>query len=158
MSQKWVAVPWEEFEELKAGNLNLDERDREQQGGGDTPALSIEILLATIPRQYHRQATAILNHIQKAQNLSWNKEGELLVDGKVIPHTHISDLIKDSFYKYKHWEPEAVDIFYKELAKSNLPAGLVRNQERRTALLLARSQNNLPGPPGVLASTWLTWK
>lgn len=150
MSQKWVAVPWEIFSQSSRNTAPQET----QQVGGIIPPLPAEVILTNISKKNRKEAATILNHIEKAHNLSWNKKGELTMEETVIPHTHINDLLKDAFYNYKHWKPEGVDIFYKELAKSDLPSGLIRNLKRR-ALLESYKQNK---PPGVLASTWLSWK
>lgn len=149
MSQKWVAVPWDKFQELTSQEF------QEQTGGSPKPqSLSTETLLGSIPKRNRREAAAILSYIEKSPNLSWSQQGELVVEGQIVPRTHVSDLLKDAFYKHKNWEPEGVNEFYRELAKSNLPTALIRNQERR-ALLETYKQAK---PPGVLASKWLAWK
>lgn len=148
MTQKWVVLPWEKYQQL------LKDEENSPLEGGSAARLPIEDLLTSVPKQTRRDAAAILNHLRKSPHLSWNEKGELMVGSSVVPHTHVSDLLKDAFYSYKHWTPEGLETFYRELAKSNLPTGLIKNPERR-ALLERYKQAK---PPGVLASTWLTWK
>lgn len=156
MTQKWIAVPWENYQQLCKENSQQEGGGEGGGGGGGAEAvrLSAEDLLMSVPKQNRREAAAILNHIEKSPHLSWNEKGELLVENSIVPHTHVSDLLKDAFYNYKHWTPEGVETFYRELAKSNLPASHIKNPERR-ALLEKYKQAK---PPGVLASSWLTWK
>lgn len=141
MSQKWVVVPWEKF--------------TNQTGSGERATiLSIDSILSTLPKQAKRDASAILQHVQRTPDITWNEKGELVLKEQPIPGTHISDLLKDAFYKYKNWKAKGADSFYRSLAESNLPQGLIHNPERR---ILLESYKH-PKPPGTLAKTWLTWK
>ena len=150
MSQKFVVVPWDRYLLLTEDRPPSQSKD---QVGAGTSSLSVQDILNAVPKQNRRDAEAILHHMQRAPNIYWNDKGELVVNEETRTHTHINDLLKDAFYKYKHWEPEGVNVFYQTLAESNLPAGLIKNPERRKLLQTYKD----PRPPGVLASSWLTW-
>lgn len=147
MTQKWAVIPWEKYV------LEQNGAECMQTGEGES-SMSMETLLLGIPKQARREATAILQHIQNTPNISWNLRGELIVNGEVLPNTHVTDLIKDSLYQYKKWKPKGIIEFYRALAESNLPLGLVRNAERRE--LLESFKN--PRPPGIPAGKWMTWQ
>lgn len=149
--QKWVAVPWDTYEKLTKDSSEIDSED---QSGTGTSALSVETIVAAVPKNNRRDATTILHHLERDPNITWSHKGELIVKGETKHNTHLVDLLKDAFYKFKHWEPEGVHDFYRALAESNLPVGTIKNLDRR-ALLESYKQ---PKPPGVLASAWLTWK
>ena len=142
MTQKWVVVPWEQFNTVVPS------------GSGAVAKLSTDSILAAIPKQSRRDASAILQHIERTSDISWNDKGELVLKGKVVPYTHISDLLKDSFYQYKNWSAEGAPVFYQALAESNIPLGLIHNQQRRTLL----EGYKHPKPPGIQESTWVKWK
>lgn len=145
MTQKWVALPWERYTALR------EDKDPDDT---DTGGLSVDDILTAIPKQNRREAAAILQHIQRSKDISWNSKGELIIHGEVQPRTHILDLLKDSFYQYKNWRPEGIESFYQALAESNLPRRLIRHPERRSLLDLDKN----PRPPGVLAPAWISWK
>lgn len=144
MTQKWAVIPWEEY--------TAKEEDTTQTGKGE-PSLSMDTILLGIPKQGRRDAGAILHHIQNSSDISWNTRGELVLHGTVIPNSHIADLLKFSLFQYKSWKPTAITEFYRALADSNLPAGLIRNLQSRTLL----EKYKTPQPPGIRASKWLTW-
>lgn len=144
MTQKWAVIPWEEY---------LASKHDEQTGKGD-PALPIDTILLAIPKQGRRDASAILHHIQNSTDISWNSRGEVIVQGSTIPNTHIADLLKFSLFHYKTWKPVGITEFYRALAQSNLPAGLLRNTESRALLEKIKSSQ----PPGIRAASWLTWE
>lgn len=145
MSQKWVVVPWEQYQSPQPQTGGLVQR---------TSGLSRDSVLAAIPKHSRRDAQAILQHIERAPDIAWDDKGQLVVKGETVLRSHITDLLKDAFYKYKNWEAEGASTFYRALAESNLPAGLVHNPERRA--LLERYKH--PQPPGILASSWLSWR
>ena len=54
----------------------------------------------------------------------------MVYNGKVVPKTHIIDLINDGMVSRKH-APVGIDLFYKTLAEINLPEGLLANDNRK---------------------------
>ena len=143
MSRKWVLVPWEKHQK------GLGEEKIEDSAEAKLPT---ELVLAGVPKLYKRQAIALIQHIEHTAKIAWNAQGEVILNGTVILGSHITDLLKDTFRKYKNFNPKGVEQFYKTLAESNIPKGLIGNFERR-ALLVENSK-----PPGVPDNAWLSWK
>jgi len=144
--QKWVMVPWEKYQE------HCQEPEKKQTGGGENP-LSIENILAVLPKRSRLNASSILQHINRDPDIDWNAKGEILINGTLIANSHIVDLLKDTAHNFKHSDPVGVSEFYKALAKSNLPLGLLQNKARRELL---ESYKQLK-PPGIPAKKWMTW-
>jgi len=151
--QKWVAVPYEQYLLLERGETQK-EVENCREGAGKQVKLDKQEIVASIPKQSRRNAMLILHHLERNPKVTWNSKGELVVEGEVVPRSHMVDLLKDVFYKYKTLEAEGILPFYKALADSNLPVSIVKNPERRR---LFESYLN-PKPPGILASSWLTLK
>lgn len=128
--------------------------DEKLSGGGDEEVLSVGDIVEALPKQSRRDATVILQHLKRDPDATWNHKGQLIVNGEIIARSHLFDLLKDAFYKYKSWKPEGILPFYKALADSNLPSALIKNTDRRS--LLESFKN--PSPPGVLAASWLQLK
>ena len=147
MTQKWAVIPWQQY------TSSFQEEEGTQIGKGE-PSLSIDTILLGIPKLGRRDATAILHHIQNSSDISWNSRGELTVHGTVVANSHIADLLKFSLFQYKSWKPAALTEFYRALADSNLPVGLIRNRESRSLL----EKFKKPQPPGIRATKWLTWE
>ena len=62
--------------------------------------------------------------------ISWNNNGQLVLDGSTIPNSHIVDLVTDIMRKRKGFNPEHSSTFAKALAKINVPEDYVRNPNR----------------------------
>ena len=108
--------------------------------------LNESVILQPFGKNQYRNAECILNYIK--QQLDWNQDGELLINGTVISNSHITDLIKDSLSVHtKKWSPIGYFEFYSNLG--NLPLSLIRNKERHPLIGRGkRSSSHLP-PPGV---------
>lgn len=106
--------------------------------------LDVGVILSAIPKNYRTRAKALLNHItaDPQQRLKWNRHGELIHDGRLIPGSHITDLLKNSQRQYKHVQPVGLEEFQDSLKELNIPVGLTENR---------------PGPPGErVEKKWLT--
>jgi len=144
--QKWVMVPWEKYQE------HCTDTEKKQTGSGENP-LTIANILALLPKRFRTNAASILQHIDRDPDIDWNAKGEILINCFPIANSHLMDLLKDSSHNFKHWDPVGVTEFYKALAKSNLPLGLVQNKARRELL---ESYKQLK-PPGIPNRKWLSW-
>lgn len=109
----------------------------------ETNRLDKDLVLCHIGKN-RSKAETLLRYIENSPTLDWNEKGELLVEGKPIVHSHISDIIKDSQTAYKDFEPIGVEEFYKHL--SNIPLTIISNPKRR--LLIQTGGQNIPPPPG----------
>lgn len=122
----------------------------ENEVGGSTEeenGLDVDIILSAIPKNFRTRAKALLNHIaaDPQQRLRWNQQGELIYHGKLIPGSHITDLLKNSQRQYRHSSPVGLKEFQDGLKELNIPIGLVEMRP--------------PGPPGerlVPQNKWLT--
>ena len=68
------------------------------------------------------RATAILNRLKETPD-TWDKTGEVKLEGENIPQSNIMDLISDALRARKK-------EFFRVLSKMNMPKDLVRNEER----------------------------
>ena len=70
--------------------------------------------------------------MEKNDSLDWNTSGELIANGKVIPYSHITNLIKDAIVEHKYFYPVGIG----ELV--NVPLTLIQNPERKRLLQQSR--------------------
>lgn len=63
--------------------------------------------------------------------IDWNTRGEVNVEGKRIPGSHLSDLVTDLIQTRKGFDPIGWKFFAQALTKMNVPKGLVSNTQRR---------------------------
>jgi hypothetical protein len=142
--QKMILLPYEEYERCLVKTKDhfdipkSSEKDESQIGRG----LSMDIIMAAIPRQYQYRVKAILSHIMKDPRkiLGWNHRGELEFRGETISGSHVTDLLKDSQYAYKNMSLLGINEFYRGLSDMNIPQSLIGNDQRR--------ENNIR-PPGI---------
>ncbi len=111
--------------------------------------VSIDLLIAGIPRVYRAKARALLDYIHQSSVVDWNSEGQVVVGGAPIPGTHIADLVRHAMRSYKNFNPKGLSEFYRGLRSMNVPLGLIGNPEALQALetgnIVARR------PPGIPA-------
>lgn len=152
--KKSVLLPYERYELLIKGNQAVASHDMLNTSVDSPPSiehkepiknkLGLDKVLSYLPKRNISKARALLNSIEHNGRLEWNENGELLVSGKVIPKTHIADLIHDALNCTKH-EPVGCLEFYKNL--DNVPRSLITNP-RRKALIGGGFVPSLP-PPGI---------
>ena len=120
----------------------------------DEDKLSKDLILQSFGKHQKRNAETLLNYI--GDNITWNKTGEIIVNGQVVHYSHIADLLKDSLYGYKDFNPTGYEIFYNAL--KNVPLTLVKNVKRRSLVGKGRSTFShtkplkniaVPPPPGI---------
>ena len=79
--------------------------------------LAKAIILSFVPKRYKNKADTLLRLVEKNSVLDWNAKGQLLVNGKVVPYSHISDLVRDSVLPHNPFKPQGYKEFYKYLEK-----------------------------------------
>lgn len=134
MARKMMLVPVE-----REGSMPT----REER---DDYKLDKDVILSAIPKNSKSRVEALLNHIaaDPKQRLRWNQHGELIYHGRVVPGSHITDLLKNSQRQYRHSQPVGLSEFKDGLKELNIPVGLMEAR---------------PGPPGerdAPEQTWLT--
>ena len=95
------------------------------------PQLSDADVVEPIPRTMRPRATALLNRLKtRSDVITWDKTGQVKIEGETIPGSDISDLVSDAMRSRKNFNPEGSKEFFEALTKINVPKDLVRNQER----------------------------
>ena len=111
----------------------------------------IEWVLIGMPKCLLSKAKALLHYLIQNKSITWNERGEVSINGQSIPHSHISDLIKDCLQEYKTWQPVGVDTFCQALKSTNTPLSLITNPQRRIAVQSGSGESfpSIPPPPGI---------
>ena len=77
------------------------------------------------------RATALLSRWKaKPGVVTWDKTGQVKIEGEAIPVSNISDLVSDAMRSRKVLNPTGAKEFFQALCKLNVPKDLVRNQNR----------------------------
>ena len=127
-----VLIPYEQYlsrKDIVAETPITDTLNEKQISGTEqnfSDKLSEQLVLKPFNKQELRNVETILSYVK--DKINWNKKGEIIVDDKVVEGSHITDLLKDSLYNYKNFEPTGVKLFYAKL--KNVPQCLIKNVKR----------------------------
>ena len=58
--------------------------------------------------------------------VNWNDNGQLVLEGSIVPNSNSVNLVNDVMWKRKGFNPEHSSTFTKALAKINVPEDYVR--------------------------------
>ena len=171
--QKLVLVPIEKWEEigdksivkevsvktaplmspqvpLKAISQMNTLKVKNQQGLGKIKKSNKSQMFLYLPLKKRSKGLLLLHYLEKSENIKWNKTGELLYKGKMIPNSNVIELITHAIQNDKS-NPIGMKTFYKILAKANIPIKLIMNKEGRHIMKKTLDEkNNIWRPPGQL--------
>ena len=93
-------------------------------------------IVEPMPRYIRERATSLLNRLKaRPEMITWDKAGQVKIEGETIPNSNISDLVSDAMRFRKNFNPTGSKEFFQALSKMNVPKDLVRNEERWKELL-----------------------
>ena len=136
--QKLFNAYFERFLELRRQKetptpVKKEEQRVEQQ-------LPDDDVVESIPKTMRPRATALLSRLKaKPDVITWDKTGQVKIEGETIPGSNISDLVSDAMRSRKNFNPTGSKEFFQALSKMNVPKDLVRNQERWKQLVAETS-------------------
>ncbi len=95
------------------------------------PQLSEAVVVEHIPKTMRPRASALLNRLKSRPDvITWDKTGQVKIEGETIQDSNISDLVSHAMRARKNFNPTGSKEFFRALSKMNVPKDLVRNQER----------------------------
>ena len=95
------------------------------------PAMPDADIVEPMPRYIRERATSPLNRLKaRPEVITWDKAGQVKIEGETIPNSNISDLVSDAMRSRKDFNPTGAKEFFQALSKLNVPKDLVRNQNR----------------------------
>ena len=95
------------------------------------PAMSNADVVESMPRYIRQRAMSLLNRIKtRPEVITWDKTGQVKIEGETIPNSNISDLVSDAMRSRKDFNSTGAKEFFQALSKLNVPKDLVRNQNR----------------------------
>ena len=151
-TKKCVLVPFDKYQRVFT-NVNAENAEEEitEQPSNHANHNKIEdivtpkenqmeetLILDQLPKTLRSRAKLLLHSITQNHALTWDGKGELVVRGTNIPHSHITDLLKDALVQYKHFEPVGISELYANL--NNVPLSLIRNPKRREVVQRGRGE------------------
>ncbi len=89
--------------------------------------VDVDSIVSILPKRCQSKGRALLNILQ--HHLTWNARGELVVNGQIIPTSHIADLVK--YTVVRHFGKQKPPIGYSEyctiIEDLNIPKSLIVN-------------------------------
>ena len=83
--------------------------------------------------------------------ISWNDNGQLVLEGSIVPNSNIVDLVNDVMRKRKGFNPEHSNTFAKAITKMYVPEDYLRKPDQIDSIRwYSRLQDSqVPGPSFV---------
>ena len=85
-------------------------------------------IIDSVPKTMQYRAKLLIQKLKDHSDIiSWNDNGQLVLEGSVVPNSNIVDLVNDVMRKRKGFNPEHSNTFAKALTKINIPEDYLRN-------------------------------
>ena len=95
------------------------------------PAMPNAGVVDSMPPYIRQRATSLLNRLKaRPEVITWDKTGQVKIEGETIPNSNISDLVSDAMRSRKDFNRTGAKEFFQALSKLNVPKDLVRNENR----------------------------
>ena len=89
------------------------------------PSRFIDDVVASVPKALRGKAEQLTRTVLR--EMTWSPNGELMIDDRPVPGTHIVDLINDAVRLRKTFNPIGRDEFVRRLSGINVPQELIGN-------------------------------
>ena len=112
-------------------------------------------IIDSVPKTTQNRAKLLIQKLKDHSDvISWNDDGQLVLDGSTIPNSNIVDLVNDVMRKRKGFNPEHSSTFAKALAKINVPEDYVGNPNQIDSIRWYHrlQDSQAPGPSFVSES------
>ena len=110
--QKLFNTYFERFLELRRQKETPTPVKKEEQRA--EPQLSDDDVVESIPKTMRPRATALLSRLKaKPDVITWDKTGQVKIEGETIPGSNISDLVSDAMRSRKNFDPTGSKEFSK---------------------------------------------
>ena len=112
-------------------------------------------IIDSVPKTMQNRAKLLIQKLKDHSDvISWNDNGQLVLEGSIVRNSNIVDLVNDVMQKRKGFNPEHSNTFAKVLAKINVPEDYLRNPDRIDSIRWYRrlQDSQAPGPSFVSES------
>ena len=87
----------------------------------------VDAVVASVPKLVRGKAEQLAKVVLR--EMTWSPKGELIVNGQVLPGTHVVDLVGNAVRQRKSFRPAGRDAFIEGLSRINVPRELIGNRE-----------------------------
>ena len=109
-------------------------------------------IIDSVPKTVQNRAKLLIQKLKDHSDvISWNDNGQLVLEGSIVPNSNIVDLVNDVMRKRKGFNPKHSNTFAKALTKINVPVDYLRNPDRMDSIRWYRrlQDSQAPGPSFV---------
>lgn len=113
----------QQSQEIPCSNESNDRRENE---------ITEEFISKSVPERYRRKAVKLLARLRplrKSKAISWNRRGEVSINGLKIKDSNIIDLINDAARLRKSFNPIGKSEFARFIREQNIPREFVGNEQ-----------------------------
>ena len=88
-------------------------------------------IIDSVPKTMQNRAKLLIQKLKDHSDvISWNDNGQLVLEGSIVRNSNIVDLVNDVMRKRRGFNPEHSNTFVKVLTKINVPEDYLRNPDR----------------------------
>ena len=80
--------------------LSFPAKNKKKQS--EEQKISEDKIIRNVPKLYQGIVKQLIAHLKDNTNVTWNNNGEMVVDSKSAPHTNIIVLVNRILYKVRH--------------------------------------------------------
>ena len=120
-------------------------------------------VLASLPRSLQTKGKLLLERL-KANNITWNTTGELIINSQRYDGTNIIDLVNDIMRNRKYSAPFGWQIFADQLIRLNVPQEMVVNksrwnyiQKRKTSVANVEKESEESSDAHIEVKSWASY-
>ena len=135
------------------------EQTMTSESDGATPSQQLNAtdkqIIDSVPKTMQNRAKLLIQKLKDHSDvISWNDNGQLVLEGSIVRNSNIVDLVNDVMRKRKGFNPENSNTFAKVLAKINVPEDYLKNPDRIDSIRWYRrlQDSQAPGPSFVSES------
>ena len=139
--------------------ITQTERTMTSESDSATPSQQLNAtdkqIIDSVPKTMQNRAKLLIQKLKDHSDIiSWNDNGQLVLECSIVPNSNIVDLVNDVMRKRKGFNPEHSSTFAKALAKINVPEDYVGNPDRIDSIRWYRrlQDSQAPGPSFVSES------
>ena len=122
----------------------VEAKAKESNEDNDPSKSDTEDVLGVLPKTIRKEANQILRFLKsKPENLSWNKDRELIYKGTVLRGSNIGDLLLDTLSNRKKMISPVIfaNTFSKALAEVDMPKEWIRSEKMKGLIDIQDKEN-----------------
>ena len=114
--------------------ITQTERTMTSESDSITPSKQLNAtdkqIIDSVPKTMQNNVKLLIHKLKDHSDIiSWNDNGQLVLEVSIVPNSNIVDLVNDVMQKRNAFDPEHSSTFANVLAKINVPEDFVRNPD-----------------------------